>query len=153
MYSYLIHYSIHFCSNIHVCTLSRHVCKYWSCRSNNFCFPQILKVFSQISYSLNKQFQTLNLFVALLQEAHFPKGVKVEIISVWNNNFLINSCQQELIKNLTWSKIIMPMHMIMQCITCKCKIGNNWWNFGNYHFFFFFFFYWYILIHVMKRHC
>ena len=49
---------------------------------------------SQKCHNLN----FLHLFVAFLQESHFIKGIKEEIISVRNkSNFHINSCWRELI--------------------------------------------------------
>ena len=70
----------------------------------------ILQAHSRITYrgqgrTHSQKCQKLDLFlhlevlVALLQEAHFPKGI-TEIISVQNNsNYHINSCEHELLKH------------------------------------------------------
>ena len=67
-------------------------------------FNQALKAYSQISYRGHSQkIQNLNflhLFVALLQEAHFLKGIKQKSFSYeMRAIFCIKSCWQDLIEH------------------------------------------------------
>ena len=70
----------------------------------------------------------LHIFVALLQEAHFPKGIRMKSFQQWyKSNFHRKSCTQDIIQHsILWEQWNTHNH----ALTWKRKIGINW-NVGN----------------------